>query len=170
MAENKQIPPECDVNAKWDACIDLTVRRVVYSSLAGTLSGLLLFRSPVTRWASVALGAGIGIGSAYSDCSRLFEGSSTKWTPPKVAPTSQVIWLRLLTGGWIQLSVIKLTMKSVGDGKIQSVSLVDNMHGFGKDVKNSGRTHDIEVPRGTHIKMDESVMVSSLVASRLTRK
>ncbi|CAN1235532.1 hypothetical protein LINPERPRIM_LOCUS4535 [Linum perenne] len=32
-----------DVNAKWDACIDLTVRRVVYSSMAGAFSGLLFF-------------------------------------------------------------------------------------------------------------------------------
>ncbi|KAK1436678.1 hypothetical protein QVD17_02460 [Tagetes erecta] len=34
-----------------------------------------LFCSPVTRWASVALGAGVGIGSAYSDCSQKFDGS-----------------------------------------------------------------------------------------------
>ncbi|EEF40607.1 conserved hypothetical protein [Ricinus communis] len=27
-----------DVNAKWDACLDLTVRRFVYSSLAGAFS------------------------------------------------------------------------------------------------------------------------------------
>ena len=32
-----------DVNAKWDACLDLSVRRFVYSSLAGAFGGLLLF-------------------------------------------------------------------------------------------------------------------------------
>ncbi|KAL4332763.1 hypothetical protein GQ457_07G020180 [Hibiscus cannabinus] len=75
MAENKGLVPEkYDVNAKWDACLDLTVRRFVYSSFAGAFGGLLFFRSPVTRWAAVALGAGIGIGSAYTDCSRIFYG------------------------------------------------------------------------------------------------
>lgn len=43
MAENKQIPPPYDLDAKWDACLDLTVRRFVYSSFAGAFGGLLLF-------------------------------------------------------------------------------------------------------------------------------
>ncbi|KAK1436682.1 hypothetical protein QVD17_02464 [Tagetes erecta] len=77
MGENKDIAPEYDLNAKWDACLDLGVRRFVYSSAAGAFAGLLFFRSPVTRWASVALGAGVGIGSAYSDCSQKFDGSQT---------------------------------------------------------------------------------------------
>ncbi|WZZ68802.1 hypothetical protein YC2023_080172 [Brassica napus] len=86
MGEKKEtVPPEYDVNAKWDACIDLTTRRFVYSSLGGAFAGLLFFRSPVTRWASIAFGAGIGIGSAYTDCSRAFD------TPPAiVAETSSV--------------------------------------------------------------------------------
>ncbi|RID51584.1 hypothetical protein BRARA_H02236 [Brassica rapa] len=66
-----------DVNSKWDACLDLTARRVVYSSLGGAFAGLLFFRSPVTRWASIAFGAGLGIGSAYTDCSRVFDASSS---------------------------------------------------------------------------------------------
>ncbi|XP_039024529.1 MICOS complex subunit Mic10-like [Hibiscus syriacus] len=75
MTDNKRLVPEkYDVNAKWDDCLDLTVRRFVYSSAAGAFGGLLFFRSPVTRWASVALGAGIGIGSAYTECSRNFYG------------------------------------------------------------------------------------------------
>lgn len=45
MTENKQIPAQYDVNAKWDACLDLGVRRFVYSSLAGAFTGLLLFRT-----------------------------------------------------------------------------------------------------------------------------
>lgn len=44
MAEKKEIvPPKYDLDAKWDACLDLTVRRFVYSSLAGAFGGLLLF-------------------------------------------------------------------------------------------------------------------------------
>ncbi|KAJ4889642.1 hypothetical protein Rs2_29390 [Raphanus sativus] len=81
---------ESDVNGKWDACIDLSARRVVYSSLGGAFAGLLFFRSPVTRWASIAFGAGIGIGSAYADCSRLFGSSSsaTLLPPPKSSSSS----------------------------------------------------------------------------------
>ncbi|KAI3673053.1 hypothetical protein L6452_39163 [Arctium lappa] len=77
MAETKEIPSQYDVNAKWDAYLDLGVRRFVYSSATGALAGLLLFRSPVTRWASVAFGAGVGIGSAYSECSQKFDGAET---------------------------------------------------------------------------------------------
>lgn len=46
----------------------------------------------MTRWASVAFGAGLGIGSAYSDCSRLFEGSPSKLATCKIVetPASQV--------------------------------------------------------------------------------
>jgi len=45
MGENKEqlIPQKYDVDAKWDACLDLTVRRFVYSSFAGAFGGLLLF-------------------------------------------------------------------------------------------------------------------------------
>ncbi|KAF8708738.1 hypothetical protein HU200_030123 [Digitaria exilis] len=75
------IPPRYDLDAKWDACLDLSIRRVAYSSLAGAFTGLLLFRSPTTRWASVALGAGVGIGAAYTECSYLFNGAPPKWLP-----------------------------------------------------------------------------------------
>ncbi|GLU06713.1 hypothetical protein SLE2022_237160 [Rubroshorea leprosula] len=86
MAENKDLlPAKYDVNAKWDACLDLTVRRFVYSSLAGAFGGFLLFRSPVTRWASIAFGAGVGIGSAYTECSQIFDGSPSNPAPPKLA-------------------------------------------------------------------------------------
>ncbi|XP_068655343.1 MICOS complex subunit MIC10-like [Aristolochia californica] len=78
MAAKEEIPPRYDINAKWDACLDLSIRRVVYSSLAGAAGGLVFFRSPVTRWASVAFGAGVGIGTAYTECSYLFNES-----PPK---------------------------------------------------------------------------------------
>ncbi|XP_024008892.1 MICOS complex subunit Mic10 [Eutrema salsugineum] len=92
MAEKKDsVPPEYDVNAKWDACLDLTTRRFVYSSLGGAFAGLLFFRSPATRWASIAFGAGIGIGSAYTDCSRSFDApssSSANLAAPKSTETS----------------------------------------------------------------------------------
>ncbi|CAI0396585.1 unnamed protein product [Linum tenue] len=75
-----------DVNAKWDACIDLTVRRFVYSSMAGAFGGLLFFRTPVTRWAAVAFGAGVGAGAAYTECSRIFE-----WSPATSPPAHKVV-------------------------------------------------------------------------------
>ena len=33
------------MDAKWEAAIDLTLRRLVYGSLAGGAAGLLLFRA-----------------------------------------------------------------------------------------------------------------------------
>lgn len=46
----------------------------------------------MTRWTSVAFGAGVGIGSAYTECSRLFEGSPAKLAAPKIieVPAPQV--------------------------------------------------------------------------------
>ncbi|KAK4788499.1 hypothetical protein SAY86_019818 [Trapa natans] len=89
------VPPKYDLDAKWDACVDLTARRFVYSSVAGAFGGLLLFRSPVSRWAAVAFGAGIGIGSAYTECSQKFDGFPTKFpaAAPKVpeAPVSETV-------------------------------------------------------------------------------
>jgi MICOS complex subunit MIC10 len=41
--------------------------------------------SPTTRWASVALGAGVGIGAAYTECSYLFNGA------PKCSPKVSTI-------------------------------------------------------------------------------
>ena len=38
------IPPLYDLDAKWDACLDLAIHRIAYSSLVGALAGLLLFR------------------------------------------------------------------------------------------------------------------------------
>ncbi|XP_057505403.1 uncharacterized protein LOC130788660 isoform X3 [Actinidia eriantha] len=87
MGENKETPPKLDLDAKWDTCLDLGVRRFVYSSFACAFSGLLLFRSPVTRWASVAFGAGVGIGSAYTECSYKFDGSPARLTTTKISDT-----------------------------------------------------------------------------------
>ena len=44
--------------------------------------------TPVTRRASIAFGAGVGIGSAYADCSRIFDGSAAKLVPPKTTSSA----------------------------------------------------------------------------------
>ncbi|CAJ1957962.1 unnamed protein product [Sphenostylis stenocarpa] len=88
MADKQIIPPKHDLDAKWDACLDLTVRRFVYSSSAGAFADLLFFGSPVTRWTSIAFGAGVGIGSAYTECSRLFDGPPTKLPLHNVSETA----------------------------------------------------------------------------------
>ncbi|BBN13727.1 MICOS complex subunit MIC10 [Marchantia polymorpha subsp. ruderalis] len=67
------------LDQKWDAAIDLTLRRVVYSSAGGAAAALTLFRSPTTRWSAIAFGAGIGLGSALRDCSYIFNGSDPIW-------------------------------------------------------------------------------------------
>ncbi|XP_058070100.1 MICOS complex subunit MIC10-like isoform X2 [Magnolia sinica] len=89
MEENKEKKEGAaqlyDLNAKWDTCFDLTIRRFVYSSLSGAFGGLLLFRSPVTRWASVAFGAGVGIGTSYTECSYKFDAYPSMWTSPKTS-------------------------------------------------------------------------------------
>ncbi|KAE8702712.1 carboxymethylenebutenolidase-like protein [Hibiscus syriacus] len=93
MGENKEMAASMyDVNDKWDACIDLSLRRFVYSSLTGACAGVIFFRNRMTRWASVAFGAGVGIGSAYTDCYSIFGGYSPKLAPPKLddAPAPKV--------------------------------------------------------------------------------
>ncbi|CAN1235530.1 hypothetical protein LINPERPRIM_LOCUS4535 [Linum perenne] len=47
--------------------------------------GRCLQRSPVSRWAAVGFGAGVGVGAAYTECSRIFEGSPATLPAPKVA-------------------------------------------------------------------------------------
>ncbi|KAK4400866.1 hypothetical protein Sango_1192700 [Sesamum angolense] len=124
MAEESKAggPAKYDLNAKWDACLDLGVRRFVYSSFAGAVSALLLFRnyssnssfsfllllnsvSPVTRWASVAFGAGVGIGSAYSECSYKFDRSSPILAPNiSDAPLSKIGYRAYIYLGWVMAS------------------------------------------------------------------
>lgn len=40
----------------------------------------------MTRWASVAFGAGVGLGSAYTDCSHIMVGALPKWPLPSNIP------------------------------------------------------------------------------------
>eukprot|EP00244_Chara_vulgaris_P000517 TRINITY_DN10890_c0_g4_i2.p2 TRINITY_DN10890_c0_g4~~TRINITY_DN10890_c0_g4_i2.p2 ORF type:complete len:100 (-),score=7.92 TRINITY_DN10890_c0_g4_i2:323-622(-) len=80
MAGSNVRTKELVLDEKWDHCLDLALHRTVYGSLAGITSALLLFRSPFTKLASIAFGAGLGLGSAYTDCSHIFDGQIPKWT------------------------------------------------------------------------------------------
>ena len=43
---DKEKPKQFTIDEKWDKIIDLSLRRVVYGTLAGGLAGLVLFREP----------------------------------------------------------------------------------------------------------------------------
>ncbi|XBI72119.1 hypothetical protein VPH35_066149 [Triticum aestivum] len=106
------IPPLYNLDAKWDACLDLAIRRgthVTYSFLTDAFGGLIPFRSPTTRWASVALGAGVGIGDALTECSYIFNGSPPKWMAPEcsyILNGSPPKW------GKVSISLLPLTLCS----------------------------------------------------------
>jgi len=61
------------IDEKWDAALDVTLRRVVYGSMAGGLAALVLFRSGSARAAVTAFGAGFGAGSSYNENQAMFE-------------------------------------------------------------------------------------------------
>ncbi|CAM6015738.1 unnamed protein product [Sphagnum compactum] len=88
MAHAVERPAPSQLDQKWDASIDVTLRKLVYGSLAGATTALLLFRSPTTRWAAVAFGAGVGLGSAYTDISHIFNGAII---PPRVPAASSSV-------------------------------------------------------------------------------
>lgn len=116
MAEEQQqkaqgIPPRYDLNAKWDACLDITMRRLTYSSLAGAFTALLFFSefspprsisvflpsvwSPVRQLSprSIVLWAG---------CTRL---GDRLWEIPQIAFVSSSIKLLCFSfHSWILLS------------------------------------------------------------------
>lgn len=66
-------PSELQLDEKWDKFIDLSLRRVVYGTLAGSLAALTILRGPTTRIISIAFGAGFGAGSAWQSCAKDFE-------------------------------------------------------------------------------------------------
>jgi inner membrane organizing system protein 1 len=96
-------PPELSMDAKWEAAIDLTLRRLVYGSLAGGAAGLMLFRAspsrlhterpgvhppaspvPIPRRLHRSLGlTHLGFFSS-ADCSRQFESLGLPKLPPKL--------------------------------------------------------------------------------------
>mmetsp|Transcript_16893 Transcript_16893/g.36745 ORF Transcript_16893/g.36745 Transcript_16893/m.36745 type:complete len:81 (-) Transcript_16893:350-592(-) len=61
-------PPELQIDAKLDRCIDISLRRFMYGAGAGVVGAVLLFKRPSTRSASIAFGAGVGLGTAYTEC------------------------------------------------------------------------------------------------------
>mmetsp|Transcript_9609 Transcript_9609/g.16135 ORF Transcript_9609/g.16135 Transcript_9609/m.16135 type:complete len:81 (-) Transcript_9609:120-362(-) len=66
-------PSELALDDKWDKCVDTFLRRAVYGTLSGGLAGLILFRGGGSRMASMTFGMGIGVGSAYEECSKELE-------------------------------------------------------------------------------------------------
>lgn len=91
MLQEMERPPQLEYEQNWDATIDMTLRRFVYGSLSGAASALLFFRSPTTRWAAVAFGAGAGIGSALTDSSQLFRGAIHASLPSVSAPSPALV-------------------------------------------------------------------------------
>lgn len=71
-------PKEVYLDEKWDHLLDLGLRRLVYGSLAGGLAALVLMRGPSMRLATVAFGAGCGVGSAWQACAKDFETPAAK--------------------------------------------------------------------------------------------
>ncbi|CAL9135309.1 unnamed protein product [Musa textilis] len=96
MAEEQRqkaqgIPPRYDLNAKWDACLhrpSLLQSFVLWAGSHLYFSCFIHTGSPVTRWASVAFAAGVGIGSAYTDCSYIFDGFPQKISSSEVSSIS----------------------------------------------------------------------------------
>ncbi|GBF90855.1 hypothetical protein Rsub_03709 [Raphidocelis subcapitata] len=68
------LPPELEFDEKWDRLIDLSLRRVVYGTLAGGVAALVLLRGPCARGVLTSFGAGCGAGSAWTACSKDFAG------------------------------------------------------------------------------------------------
>jgi len=66
-------PSELQLDAKWEAAIDVTLRRVVYGCIGGTTMAFLMCRGTTARAAVSAFGAGVGVGSAYEDAAKLFK-------------------------------------------------------------------------------------------------
>ncbi|CAL6270218.1 unnamed protein product [Bathycoccus prasinos] len=63
---------ELQLDAKWEAAIDVSLRRIVYGAIGGTTLAMLMCRGTTARTAVAAFGIGIGVGSAYEDASKLF--------------------------------------------------------------------------------------------------
>ncbi|KOO28198.1 hypothetical protein Ctob_000828 [Chrysochromulina tobinii] len=65
--------PELKVAETWDKCIENTVLKLAYGTLAGGLAAMILFRSPSARSSIVGLGCGVGVGMGYTDCKVEFD-------------------------------------------------------------------------------------------------
>ncbi|WPT16333.1 hypothetical protein PSENEW3_00004340 [Picochlorum sp. SENEW3] len=71
------------IDEKWDAALDSTLRKVVYGSLAGGITAMVLFRSGSTRAALTAFGAGFGAGSAYYENQAMVRSKRLYKCPPQ---------------------------------------------------------------------------------------
>ena len=71
--ENRARAKELQLDAKWEAAIDVSLRRIVYGAIGGTTLAMLMCRGTTARTAVAAFGIGIGVGSAYEDASKLFK-------------------------------------------------------------------------------------------------
>ena len=67
------LPSSPQVAETWDLCIENTVRKLAYGTIAGGLAAMILFRSPAARSAIAGLGAGVGVGMGYTDCKHEFD-------------------------------------------------------------------------------------------------
>ncbi|CAK9162687.1 unnamed protein product [Ilex paraguariensis] len=110
--------------------------------------------SPVTRWASVALGAGVGIGSAYTECSYKYGESPAKATPRNItgAPVSQVEMESSCFGIFIRISKLMNNGRRIrlivpkgykGEGWLKFVDLIGDVLGkndsaLSMEMKNRG--------------------------------
>nr|GEY24666.1 transcription factor UNE12 [Tanacetum cinerariifolium] len=152
---NKVLKPEYDLNAKWDACLDLSVRHFVSAFAVGAFTGLLLFRSLATRWASVAFGAGI-VHHQFENNMHLsqqhsllhivpqaFQGQPTTCTtvidshPPSICPRVKVLSINRLGGAG---AVVQL----VFDVSLQSVKEDANENGYNQPAWENWSNDDIE--------------------------
>ena len=73
MSEDGKRAKELQLDAKWEAAIDVSLRRIVYGAIGGTTLAMLMCRGTTARTAVAAFGIGIGVGSAYEDASKLFK-------------------------------------------------------------------------------------------------
>ncbi|CAL5439078.1 unnamed protein product [Camellia sinensis] len=138
MGENKQIPtPQFDPNAKWDGCLDLGTWPV--PSVVSFSSW-----SPVTRWALMALGAGVGIGSAYTECSYKFD---EKLTTSKISDPASQGWtgLRLEfevpSSFWSQIRILHTIRLGCANSLQLGFGRTDNNVGARKNNVTAKRRH-----------------------------
>jgi hypothetical protein len=63
------------IDERWDAAIDLTLRRVTLGAVLGAVSATVLFRSPTARASILSLGIGFGAGTAFEQSQALVSNS-----------------------------------------------------------------------------------------------
>lgn len=59
------------IDERWDAAIDITLRRVALGAVLGGVSAIVLFRSPTARASILSLGIGFGAGTAFEQSQAL---------------------------------------------------------------------------------------------------